>query len=910
MANARRQATGRAERRVTRLVYDARSPVARVRPKRGRVGDNARVAQHLWRPVAPILLLLLMGTGSACRSGGPIEGADPAPGISDGLARERARAIGNVRYNLSFSLPAAVSEPVEGRITIRLTARTGRQPLVLDFAPGAENLTFLAVGGKPSKFRTVNGHLIIPSDEVVAGENVIDIAFRAGDAALNRNSEFLYTLFVPARAHLTFPCFDQPDLKARFTLELTGPADWQAVANAAEAARELSGDRFRVQYAETEPIPTYLFAFAAGKFQVETASRSDRTFRMFHRETDAAKVLRNREALFDLHAQSLDWLERYTALPYRFGKFDFVLVPSFQFTGMEHPGAIFYNSSSLLLDESATENQMLARASVIAHETSHMWFGDLVTMRWFDDVWMKEVFANFMAAKIVNPAFPSVNHELRFLVAHYPAAYSVDRTGGTHPIRQTLANLSEAGSLYGPIIYQKAPIVMRQLERLMGAERLQDGLRAYLQRFQFGNATWPDLVEILDVLTDLDVAAWSRTWVGEAGRPAVATELEVDSEGRVRRLAFVQRDPQPGRSLAWTEQMDVLLGTVADTRTIPVELQSTRAEVPDAASSPRVEFVLPTGGGLAYGAFALDAGSRTYLLRHAGDLADATARGAVWITLWDEMLDRRVSPAAFVDAALRALARERVEQNVQLLTGYLAEAFWTFLSDAERAGRRSGLEAALRAGIARSPSASMKSTFFSAFYTVVTTPEGVAFLERVWRRQEKIPGLRLAETDEATMALELAVRGVAGSSAILEEQLARFENPDRKARFAFVMPAVSDSAETRDRFFESLSNLANRRREPWVVEGLKYMNHPMRAAASLKHLPAALELLREIQGTGDIFFPKNWMDATLNGHHTRAAADIVRTFLARQNEYPVRLQRIILQAADDLFRAADIVPPI
>ncbi len=135
-----------------------------------------------------------------------------------------------------------------------------------------------------------------------------------------------------------------------------------------------------------------------------------------------------------------------------------------------------------MLDESATQNQLLERASVIAHETAHMWFGDLVTMRWFNDVWMKEVFANFMAAKIVNPSFPQVNHELRFLLAHYPAAYQVDRTAGTNAIRQELDNLDEAGQMYGPIIYQKAPIVMRQLELIVGARRFRDGLREYLKR--------------------------------------------------------------------------------------------------------------------------------------------------------------------------------------------------------------------------------------------------------------------------------------------------------------------------------------------------------------------------------------------------------------------------------------------
>src|SRR5204862_7082372 len=213
--------------------------------------------------------------------------------------------------------------------------------------------------------------------------------------------------------------------------------------NGGEQERETKDGRTRVRLATTQPISTYLFAFAAGRFSVETAERNGRTFRMFHRETDAAKVARNRDAIFDLHAAALAWMEQYTGIPYPFGKFDFLLVPAFQFGGMEHAGAIFYNASGLLLDPSATQNDLLNRASVISHETAHMWFGDLVTMRWFNDVWMKEVFANFMAAKIVNPSFPAINHELRFLYSNYPSAYDVDRTPGTTAIRQPPENPDE-----------------------------------------------------------------------------------------------------------------------------------------------------------------------------------------------------------------------------------------------------------------------------------------------------------------------------------------------------------------------------------------------------------------------------------------------------------------------------------
>src|SRR6187549_3362205 len=179
---------------------------------------------------------------------------------------------------------------------------------------------------------------------------------------------------------------------------------------------------------------------------------------------------------------------------------------------MEHPGAIFYNANGLLLDESATQDQMLGRASVIAHETAHMWFGDLVTMEWFDDVWLKEVFANFMAAKIVNPSFPGIDHELRFLLQHYPSAYEVDRTAGANPIRQELDNLNEAGSLYGAIIYQKAPVVMRHLEALLGEDNFRDGLREYLKAHSFANATWSDLINVLDARTPLDLQQWSQAW--------------------------------------------------------------------------------------------------------------------------------------------------------------------------------------------------------------------------------------------------------------------------------------------------------------------------------------------------------------------------------------------------------------
>jgi aminopeptidase N len=828
---------------------------------------------------------------------------NPGTGIPLEIGQARAAHISNLRYDLHLTVPEALTTPIDGVNTLRFDLAQARDPLVIDFAPGRDRITRVTANGRSSDFTWSNGHVVVPPSDLVRGENRIEIAFKAGDSSLNRSADFLYALFVPARAHLALPCFDQPDLKARWSLELDVPSKWQAAGNGSELERRVAGDRATVRFAETLPLPTYLFSFVVGDFKIETAERDGRTLRMFHRETDAAKVARNRDAVFDLHARAIDYMEDYTSIPYAFGKFDFVLIPAFQFGGMEHAGKILYNASGLLLDESATQNQYLGRASVIAHETAHMWFGDLVTMRWFNDVWMKEVFANFMAAKIVNPSFPEVNHDLRFLLSHYPAAYEVDRTPGTNAIRQPLANLNEAGSLYGAIIYQKAPIVMRHLESVMGESGFRDGLREYLKKYALGNATWSDLIDILDRRTANDLKQWSRIWVEEPGRPTITTSLHV-KDGKIVRLAFAHAEGSSPRY--WPQQLRVTLGYRDKIVLMNVAMEARSADAREAVGMPAPLYVLPNGGGWAYGGFRLDPVSREYLSASLPEIPDALTRGAAWVTMWDTLLDRELSPSRFVELALQALPRETDEQLTQRVLGYLNAAWWRFLGSRDRGVRAAKVEWLLRNGLANATTASQKAAWFNGLRNVSLTPDTVTWLRQVWEKKVEVPGLPLAEADYSTLALELAVREVDGWPEILNAQLARIENPDRKGRFKFVMPALSADADVRRQWFASLADVTNRRREPWVLEGLSYLHHPLRAEPSAQYVRPALDLLWEIQKTGDIFFPKRWMDATLSGHRTAAVATTVREWLAAlPPNYPPRLKNIVLQSADELFRAAE-----
>jgi aminopeptidase N len=829
----------------------------------------------------------------------------PAAGVAESLAKERAARVAGLRYALSFTIPADRRDRVAGHATITFTLHDAASPLALDFEPNQMGaLHRLAIGGVPLDAGSINGHIILPASALRAGTNRISIDFDAGDAPLNRSDDFIYTIFVPARAHEAFPCFDQPDLKARWTLALDVPDGWETIANGQETARASSEGRTRLTFAETVPISTYLFAFAAGKFLVEQARRNGRAFRMVHRETDAQRVGRNRDTIVELHATALDWLERYTGIAYPFGKFDFLLVPAFQFGGMEHPGAVFYNAPSLLLDESASQNDRLDRASLIAHETSHMWFGNLVTMTWFTDVWMKEVFASFMAAKIVNPSFPDVNHHLRFLHAYYPPAYDVDRTAGTHAIRQPLDNLKDAGTLYDAIIYRKAPIVMRQLETLMGADAFRDGVREYLRAHQFGNASWPDLIARLDAHTPAELETWSHAWIEERGRPIVRTELAV-ANGRISQLAFTTRDPYSRRGVTWTEDLQLALGYEDRVQFVSARLEGLRTDVIAARDLPVPLFVLANGAGIGYGDFQLDAQSLAWLSRHLPEIGDALTRGSAWVTLWDGLLDGELGTSRFLDLAIDALPREPDELNIQRILAYLEHAYWTFTPDADRRSRAPDVERVLRAGLISAATRSLRGAYFAALRASALTPETVAWLARVWRGDEVVTGLTLAEPDFITLAQALAVREVAGWKAILEQQIGRTMNPDRKARLEFVAPALSSDPAERDRFFASLADEANRRHEPWVVDGLRSLHHPLRSASAVKYIDSSLMLLQEIQQTGDIFFPTRWMDATLWGHRSPEAAAIVRAFLDRAPPlYPDRLRRIILSSADALFRAS------
>ena len=831
----------------------------------------------------------------------------PAPpvttGVSETLAVARKQNISGVAYNLNLIIPEKKAEPIEVSESVSFYLRDNQHPVQLDFKAPTANLHGLTVNGQPVAIDHRNEHLVLPSAALQLGHNVAEIRLTAGEQSLNRNDDYLYTLLVPDRARTIVPVFDQPNLKATFTLALTVPHDWQAVANAPVRDSVLAGATKQYTFATSDSISTYLFSFAAGKFSRVNRILNGRAMSFLHRETDPAKLQSSLGPIFQLHADALTFMTTYTGLPYPFQKFDFVAIPDFQYGGMEHVGAIDYKAATLFLDEGATQDQILARSNLVSHETAHMWFGDLVTMQWFNDVWMKEVFANFMADKITQVAVKNSNYDLKFVIDHYPAAYGIDRTAGANPIRQPLANLQDAGSLYGNIIYHKAPIMMRQLERLMGPEAFQQGLQEYLKTYAHGNATWPDLIAILDARTPADLQAWNQVWVNQPGRPVFTADLQT-STGKITALTLTQR-AEDGSDRLWPQLFELLLVYPnGRTKELTVNMDGRAVALPAAVGEPAPSFVLYNSSGLGYGVFP----AAKELPAQLPKLANPVARAAAYVNLYENMLNGQViRPLALLNVYRKDLALEPEELNLKLLTGQASAIFWQFLTPAQRRAVGPDLEKDLWAALQKNPSPNSQKQLFKTYQSVAFTPPAQARLYHIWQAQQAPARVKLTEDDYTALALALAVRDYAAPAPILPAQLARIKNPDRRQRLQFLMPALAPDAATRDAFFASLKDEKNREKEAWVTAALGYLHHPLRQATSEKYLPASLELLQEIQLTGDIFFPYSWLQATLGAYQSPAAAATVRAFLAAHPDYNPQLRAKLLQAADDLFRAEKLV---
>jgi aminopeptidase N len=844
-------------------------------------------------------MVLVLFTASVCLGAAP-------EGISRELARERANLISDLHYNLRFSLtPHAPTASGHEELSFQLKSRT---PLLLDFREGtASNLV---INNSATPVVSENGHIVLPAEKLRAGNNVITMDFTAPVApagkAITRfedkddGSEYLYTLFVPMDASMAFPCFDQPDLKARFHLTLQNSGGWTAISNTPVEETESMGMATVSRFAETKPISTYLFAFATGPFRKVhdvpgLPGLYVRQSKLQKAEAEAAEVQ-------EITKQGMDYLSNFFAQPFPFPKYDMVMIPGFAYGGMEHAGATFLREESILFRIAPTHSDRLGRDILLLHELTHQWFGDLTTMRWFDDLWLKEGFAQYMAYHALDALKPTENIWKRFYQAIKPAAYAIDSTKGTTPIYQDIPNLKDAKSAYGAIVYSKAPGLLKQLNFILGDSNFRDGLRLYLKEHTYGNAEWADLVHSFERVSGKSLTEFATTWIRRRGMPQVDVSWSCDGD-RLSHLSLAQHDVL-GEGGVWPLTTQILLSyRDRDPVRLRAELKQAQAEIKEAAGKPCPEFVFANDRDYAYGRFLLDPKSQKAVMERLGEVHDLFERTLLWGSLWDAVREAQLAPRDYLDLGQRLLPEEKDESLSQSITGHVTTALHRYVNAEVQQQFVPKFESTATDLMLHSPDQGLRIIWFRGLRGLAQTATGRDQLKALLNGKAAVPGVELRQLDRWSMVTALIALKDPEADAVFTAEKKRDSSGDGQ-KYAYAAEAARPDTATKQTYFQDyLQNQA--RPEDWVEQSLGAFNYWNQSELSQPFLKPALDALPQVKRDRKIFFLLAWLNAFIGGQQSAAAQAQVHEFL-KTGSLDRDLQLKILEVVDELDRTVRI----
>ena len=581
---------------------------------------------------------------------------------------ERSRAISVAGYRVELDLRSAVDSAVKTFSTVTTIDLTSSvESTWLDFIGAAVDSVDVDGASIPVEY---DGSRIVLRG--LGGSNVVRVAAhghysRSGEG-LHRfvddadDQTYLYTQYEPADARRVFACFEQPDLKAPFTFEVTAPDGWEVLSNQ-PATQTLSVDGAqRVTFAPTLPISTYITAIAAGPYHrvASSWSRGELTVELGALCRASLAPYLDAENVFDITRQGLDFYAEYFDYPYPFGKYDQIFVPEYNLGAMENPGLVTF-TEAYVFRGSATDEQHQRRANTILHEMAHMWFGDLVTMVWWDDLWLKESFADFMGSLVSAEATRFTDAWVAFAIKRKAWAYLQDQLPTTHPIVADIVDLEAAKLNFDGITYAKGASVLKQLVAFVGRDAFFEAARRYFKAHAFGNTTLVDLLDVLAETSGRDVREWARIWLQTTG----VSTLSLDGTD------LVQTDPRPHRLAVgiydYNESGDLV-------RTERVELDITESRT--SVDLPPGALTLLNDEDLTYAKVRLDAESLSTVEASLDRVSDPLARGVIWSSLWNSVRDAQLSVFRYLDMVERFAP---AETDLAILSSILTDAQYAVL---------------------------------------------------------------------------------------------------------------------------------------------------------------------------------------------------------------------------------------
>ncbi|MEU5399160.1 aminopeptidase N [Streptomyces sp. NPDC005963] len=851
----------------------------------------------------------------------------PGENLSRDEARQRAELLSVDGYEVSLDLRSAVdreredsAEPHTFRsvTTIRFrSGQAGASTFVDLIAPSVTSLTLNGTALDPAA--VFDGSRI--ALESVARDNVLVVdaqcAYSRTGEGLHRfvdpedGEVYLYTQYEPADARRVFANFEQPDLKAPYRLEVTAPEGWTVWSNS-PAEDPSAGAKDGVwQFAATKPISTYITAVVAGPYHYETD--------LYTRELPDGTVLEiplgamcrkglarhfDADDVFLITKQGLDFFHDRFDYPYPFGKYDQAFVPEYNIGAMENPGCVTFREEYIFRGQ-VTRSSYERRANTILHEMAHMWFGDLVTMVWWDDLWLKESFADFMGSYAIVGATRFTDGWITFANNRKAWAYRADQLPSTHPVTADIRDLEDAKLNFDGITYAKGASVLKQLVAYAGEEAFLEGARRYFKRHAYGNTRLTDLLSVLEETSGRDMAAWSRSWLETSGVNALTPVTTYDAADRITELAIVQDGDvlRPHRVAVGLYRYEGAETGLVRYARAEVDVTGARTVVTELAGTERPELILVNDDDLTYCKIRFDEGSLETLRAHLGDIADPMARALCWSALWSLTRDALVPARDFIDLVLRFAGRESDIGVLQMLHTWTHTALVHYAAPAWREeGGRLLAEGALRELRLAEPGSQHQLTWARFFAATAHSTADLQLLEGLLAGTAKIDGLEVDQEMRWAFLEPLAAEGVADASAIAAE-LALDDTASGKrheVRCLTARPSAEAKAEAWAKMVESdtLSNaLVVATISGFAQSGQRELLEPYTA----KYFEAIERVWQErsIQIGMDVV--RGLFPALQDADATLAATDV---WLAAHESAPAALRRLVLEARDDLARAA------
>jgi aminopeptidase N len=830
-------------------------------------------------------------------------------------AAERARLLDVTGYDITLDLTDGTGGPGEQtfRSTTVIRFRAAEPGVATFIEVAAERILSAALNGTPvdtSAWSAERG--LVLTDLAAENDLVIDAEFRysASGQGLHRSVDpvdkevYLYSQFETADAQRVFACFDQPDLKSVYTWHVTVPGHWRVISNVPVAREEPADAGAKTVHFDPSPrMSTYVTAMCAGPYHEARDSHDGIELGVYCRRSMARHL--DADDLFLITKQGFDFFHRQFGVRYPLPKYDQLWVPEFNAGAMENFGCIVHAEQHYLFRSQVTDFEYEQRANTILHELAHMWFGDLVTMRWWNDLWLNESFAEWASHWCNTHATRFTDAWTTFLSVRKNWGYRQDQLSSTHPVYCEMPDVDAVEVNFDGITYAKGASVIKQLVAYVGQGPFLAGLRAYFDKHAWDNATFDDLLSELEAASGRELRKFAAQWLETAQVNTLRPEVETAPDGRYASVTVRQEAPAEHPVLR-THRIGIGLYDLVDGRLvrrerIEVDVAGERTEIPQLAGAVAADVLLLNDDDLSYAKLRLDERSLATVVGHLSGFESSLARALCWAAAWDMIRDAEMSARDYVALALAGLP---AEGDINLVTATLRQVAGTLSFYADPAwaptGWRTLAETAHRSVESAEPGSGFQLAWARAYASAARRPEDLAVI-RGWLDGSGVPdGLAIDTELRWTLLQALVANGAADATRIEAELDAdRTASGEREAALTrTLMPTAEAKADAWRRLTgpDPLPNWLHRA----LLQGFQ---HPAQVELTAPYMPKFFDAVADIWARRDGDQAQEFVLLAYPAYQIEpATVEATDAWLAAEG-HPAPLRRLVAEGKDGVVRA-------